>query len=274
MPCIYTHESFGKKVTEQLPEELQLIIYKHQKEFNAGLQGPDFLFFYHPVLKLRTNQLGYWQHSQPLNEYLNRLIPILREEGTDSGVYAYTLGFLCHFMLDSECHTYVIPLSQKRGFNHLAIENEFDRYLMKVDGHHPVTYPVWKLIDESSEVIDAMKKAYHPFRLTEKSIRKSLRGMRFYKKLLTSGKSFKRVMIRLGMRISAHYNELEGHMLDLKPKKYAPQTNQTLKSIYEKAIPMTTDILQDFHLSVTNGKPLNERFSCNFKSNRELAHPD
>ena len=60
MPCIYAHDSFGHKVARQLPKELQTIIKKYQKEFQAGLQGPDFLFFYHPMLRLRTNQMGYW----------------------------------------------------------------------------------------------------------------------------------------------------------------------------------------------------------------------
>ncbi len=267
MPCIYTHESFGKEISGQLPEHLRSIIRHHPKEFHAGLQGPDFLFFYLPMMKLRTNRLGYWLHSQPINQYLNRLMPILKKEGTDSGVYAYTLGFLCHFMLDSEAHTYVIPQSKKPGYSHLAIENEFDRYLMKKDGHVAITYPVWKLIDDSEEVVRAITLAYRPYHLTPQKIARSLRGMRFYKRLLSSGKSLKRLLIRTAMRLSTIYDEIEGHMLDLRPKKYAPQTNQSLWSIYHRTIPMTIDILQDFHESVTKGKPLNERFASTFKNN-------
>ncbi len=161
----------------------------------------------------------------------------------------------------------MIPLSKKPGYNHLAVENEFDRHLLRKDGYRPVTYPVWKLIDASSSVVKAIHKAYEPFRISEKHIRESLTGMQFYKRLLTSGKSLKRVLIRLCMRISTRYDDLEGHMMDLRPKKYAPQTNQTLQSIFNKTIPATRDIIQDFHLSVTTGKPLNPRFSCNFKSN-------
>ena len=81
MPCIYAHDSFGRKVASRLPEELKTIIENHPKEFNAGLQGPDFLFFYHPLFKTRTNQMGYWQHGQPIDKYLRRLLPILRHEG-------------------------------------------------------------------------------------------------------------------------------------------------------------------------------------------------
>ena len=218
MPCIYAHDSFGKRVAEQLPEELQHIITNHQKEFRAGLQGPDFLFFYHPMLKLRTNQMGYWQHGQPILGFLKRLLPIIRKEGTDSGVYAYVLGYICHYMLDSECHSFVIPMSKNPGYNHLAMENEFDRHLIRKDGFRPITYPVWKKVTAAKEVVEAINKVYHPLKLSEKAIRESLYGMRFYKWLLTSGKSLKRAAVRLGMKLSMHYEELEGHM---EPKQHA-----------------------------------------------------
>ncbi len=270
MPCIYAHDSFGKRVAKQLPEELQHIITKHQKEFRAGLQGPDFLFFYHPMLKLRTNQMGYWQHGQPIHGFLKRILPIIQKEGTDSGVYAYVLGYICHYMLDSECHSFVIPKSKSPGYNHLAMENEFDRHLIRKDGYRPITYPVWKKVTAAKEVVEAITKVYHPLKLNEKAIRESLYGMKFYKWLLTSGKSLKRAVVRLGMKLSLHYEELEGHMMDIHPKKYASRTNQSLQFIYDNAIPLTRDILQDFHQSVTAGKPLHKRFSCNFKSNEPV----
>lgn len=270
MPCIYAHDSFGKKVAAHLPDEMQSIIQHHRREFQAGLQGPDFLFFYHPMLKLRTNRIGYWQHGQPIRHFLERLIPIIRREGNDSGVYAYTLGYICHYMLDSECHSFVIPVAKRPGYNHLAIENEFDRHLIRKDGFRPITYPVWKKVIGTKEVIEAIGKAYRPLRLSERAIKEALYGMRFYKWLLTSGKSLKRVFVRLCMKLSMHYAQLEGHMMDVHPKKYADRTNQSLQYIYDNAIPMTLDILQDFHQSVTAGKPLHERFSCNFKSNEPV----
>ena len=267
MPCIYAHDSFGRKVKEQLPKELQTIINHHKKEFSAGLQGPDFLFFYHPLRKLRTNQIGYWQHRQPAAPFLEKMLPKVRKEGTDSGLYAYLLGYICHFMLDSECHSYIIPMTSRPGLFHLTIENEFDRHLLKKDGHTPVTYPIWKKIRYSEDIINAIHKAYESLQVSRKQIRKSLRGMRFYKRILSGGRSIKRGIIRLGMFLSMHYRELEGHMMNLRPKKYARQTNQSLQLIFDNAVSATKDLLQDFHLTVTTGKPLNKRFSSTFRSN-------
>lgn len=267
MPCIYAHHSFGKKVAARLSPELNRVIRHHPEEFYAGLQGPDFLFFYHPMFKLRTNQMGYWQHGQSFAPFLKALLPIIRREGTDSGTYAYILGYICHFMLDSECHSFVIPLSKKPGYNHLAIENEFDRHLLKQDGFAPVTYPIWKLVHCSKEIVNAIHKTYRPLGLSNKAIQKSIRGMRFYKHMLTCGFSLKRFLIRAGMRLTRHYRELEGHMMYLFPKKYAKKTNQSLQYLYDNAIASTAELLTDFHKTVLSNHPLNTRFQCTFKSN-------
>lgn len=267
MPCIYTHNSFGQKAAALLPEELQSIVKKYPNEFRIGLQGPDFLFFYHPLLKLRTNRIGYWQHGQTMAAYLESLLPYLRKKGTDNGTYAYLLGYICHFVLDSECHSYVIPQSEKPGYNHLVIENEFDRFLLRRDGFLPVTYPIWKVIPCGEKIIKSIYHAYRPLGLSQKKIRRALRGMRFYKRILTSGCTIKRFLIRLLMKLSLHYAELEGHMMTLRPKKYAEETNQQLQERFDKALPLAKELLCDFHLSVTTGKPLHDRFSCTFKNN-------
>ena len=56
MPCIYAHNSFGKEVQKMLPKPLKNTIRRHPAAFRIGLQGPDFLFFYHPLLKCKTNR--------------------------------------------------------------------------------------------------------------------------------------------------------------------------------------------------------------------------
>ena len=146
MPSLYAHHSFGKEIYKKLPEDLKQIIRKYPNAFNAGLQGPDFLFFYRPFIKCGPNKLGRSQHSQPFCDFLERVRPVIRKKGKDCGEYAYLLGFICHFMLDSESHTYVNKKAKEPGYNHLVMEIEFDRYLMKKDGRNPLLYPAWKHI--------------------------------------------------------------------------------------------------------------------------------
>lgn len=75
MPCIYAHNSFGKEVQKMLPKPLKNTIRRHPAAFRIGLQGPDFLFFYHPLLKCKTNQLGYHQHSHAFDAFLAYELP-------------------------------------------------------------------------------------------------------------------------------------------------------------------------------------------------------
>ena len=270
MPCIYAHDSFGKKVASKLPYHLQKLVSRYSKEFQIGLQGPDFLFFYQPYRKTKVNQLGYWQHKQTMNSFLSSLLPYLQKK-KDDAVFAYLLGFICHFVLDSECHSLVIPLSEHPGYNHLAIENEFDRHLIANDGYKAPTFPVWKTISVSSSVINTIYRAYRPFHLSKKHIRKSLRSMRFIKHLLTCGCSPKRLMIRILMGATGHYRELEGHMMSLRPKKYACKTNKELKKRYDNAIPSAVKLIENFHQSVHQNTPLSKRFSTTFRENTILS---
>lgn len=272
MPCIYAHDSFGKKVVTRLPKELQMIINKYPDEFQIGLQGPDFLFFYRPFLKLPTNQMGYWQHRQTMAAFLSALLPSLRKnKGKNNATYSYLLGFICHFALDSECHSFVIPTSEKPGYNHLVIENEFDRYLLKHDGHVAITYPVWESIPTNSSVVTSIYHAYRPLHLKKKHIRKALKSMRFYKRLLTCGCSVKRLLIRGLMKLTKHYEELEGHMMNLRPQKYAHKTNQSLQYLYDNAIPLAVELINDFHNSVYQGTKLSSRFSTTFNNNTKIS---
>ncbi len=130
MPSIYTHDAFGREIYKRLPKEVQQNLAGHKRQFRIGLQGPDYLFFYHPLLPLFPNRLGHKLHKKPVNEFIEPLLPMLRDAGYDSGAYAYIIGFLCHFMLDSTCHEYVNEKAKMRGYNHLVMETEMDRHYM------------------------------------------------------------------------------------------------------------------------------------------------
>ena len=61
MPAIYAHDTFGRIVYKELEGDIHWMVHKYQEYFRIGLQGPDFLFFYHPLKK------------NPIREYGNRL---------------------------------------------------------------------------------------------------------------------------------------------------------------------------------------------------------
>lgn len=267
MPSLYAHSSFGKEIYRKLPSELRKIIQKYPKAYNAGLQGPDFLFFYRPFIKCRPNRLGHAQHRKPFRNFLEQIRSVIQEKGKDCGEYAYMLGFICHFMLDSECHTYVNKKAKEPGYNHLVMEIEFDRYLMKKDGKNPFLYPIWKHINWDDETLDAIHGIYNTCHISRKKIEKSLKSMSFIKWFFTTGKTFRRLFVRFVMFISCHYRKLEGHMMDLIPKNTAAQTNRILEKIYRKTIEQCVAVIQHFDTTVLTDEPFHERFSSTFKNN-------
>ena len=113
MPSIYTHDVFGQRILLELPKELQRTLIKYKTQFRIGLQGPDILFFHRPLLKTRANRFGHKQHNTPARFFFEPIKPLLQDVGYDSPEYAYIVGFLCHFMLDSACHGYVNKKAKK-----------------------------------------------------------------------------------------------------------------------------------------------------------------
>lgn len=267
MPSLYAHHSFGKEIYKKLPKDLKRIIKKYPNAYNAGLQGPDFLFFYRPFIKCPTNTLGHAQHGQPFHDFLEKIRPALKKKGKNCGEYAYLIGFICHFMLDSESHTYVNKKSQEPGFNHLVMEIEFDRHLLKKDGKNPLLYPAWKHISWNKETLDAIHGIYHHFDLSREKVKKSLRSMSFIKWFLTTGRTIRRMVIRLCMLISCKYRKLEGHMMDLVPKSTAKETNKVLQNIYTRTIPICVRMICEFDQVVLTDLPFPKRFHTTFKSN-------
>ena len=166
MPSFYAHNRFGKEVCKELPKEIHQIIQEYPSAYKAGLQGPDFLFFYRPFLPCHVNTLGHAQHKQSFLPFLETVRSSIRKKGRHCPEYAYLLGFICHFMLDSEAHTYVNEKAKEKGFNHLVMEIEFDRYLMKKDGIQPFLYPLWRHIRWDNQTLQAVYGVYRHFDLT------------------------------------------------------------------------------------------------------------
>ena len=139
MPATYAHYVFGKKVFQKLPEGIKQEICQGKDAFLLGLHGPDLLFYYYPIKKNRINQQGVLLHKELAADFFDRGRTYWRRS-EDPKLRAYLYGFLCHFILDNECHPFVNKYVEERGLGHLTIETEFDRYLMALDRREPLNY--------------------------------------------------------------------------------------------------------------------------------------
>ncbi len=139
MPANYAHRIFGDTVLHTLSPSLFERLEPHIPLFNMGLHGPDLLFYYQPWHSPALQVLGHRLHGCTCRQVISTMlevIPTLPEEDRDGGL-AYTLGFVCHFLLDSACHPYVGRLVEAGKGPHCTIEAEFDWWLMEHDGHAP-----------------------------------------------------------------------------------------------------------------------------------------
>ncbi len=262
MPAVYAHHLFGKEVLKKLPNELSYIIKAYGTPFQIGLQGPDILFFYNPLSKNPINQKGYAMHKQPAKDFLARTVPVVRKKGTCSPEYAYLLGFICHFMLDSTCHPFVEEQVKTHSLDHIEIESEFEKFLLANKGIPPLSYPVYRLIPTDAETAQCISHIYQD--IPAKDIKKALQDMYLYKKILTAPNKGKRTLLKGIMLASGQYDSLQGHILNPVTPLYAGMTNQKLLFLFRSAIEEAAVILKDFHESITKGKELHERFNRNF----------
>ena len=134
MPALYAHNQFGNRVLQKLDAKKRGFLLKNLRQFRIGLQGPDYLFFYKPLSPNPISQIGFQIHERPASEFMTYARKVIRENGTDSPEYAYILGFICHFALDSECHPFVAEEIEKTGIGHVELESEFEKFLMRKNG--------------------------------------------------------------------------------------------------------------------------------------------
>ncbi len=133
MPAIATHYLFGKEVYKNLikknRKDILALLRKYRKDFNIGLQGPDPFFYYRPTLK--DNEIGRYAHDIHSNSGLDFFSHACEEiqKSKSLRMFAYTLGVVCHYALDSEAHPTVNRLG-KDSVGHIQIETELDREML------------------------------------------------------------------------------------------------------------------------------------------------
>lgn len=177
MPALITHDTFGQNVYNQLYSDIGGT-RDEAEAFLLGNQGPDPLFYSVLNPRLRAfNRLGNVMHNQKPDELLvafRNSLGILRKEELPVG-RAYALGFLCHYLLDSNLHPLVFfheyrlcdagepGLSRADGSEvHAIIESEFDEMILfEKRGETVATFdPSRAILKGDRDVLDIVSKMY------------------------------------------------------------------------------------------------------------------
>lgn len=218
MPSSVTHNYFAKDVYDKLDVSIQNTFQKDLGLYGVFAQGPDPYFFYDFHLTKKSKEIykiNRKMHSANINEHFRCLVNYINEKNyySNSEVIAYLYGQICHFVLDTTLHPFVIYNSgvydkkrkntYKYNGRHEEMEYYFDIYLIyKKENILPKKYKVYdKIFDikafsyELNNTIDLvtsrvygfdnvsaiyykaicdMKKFYHVFNYDRIGIKKSI----------------------------------------------------------------------------------------------------
>lgn len=263
MPAYYAHDRFGRTVLKQLKGNLRETILQHRGQYDIGLQGPDLFFFYKPYTKNRVVRYGNDLHKISAYPFFEHALSVVNKRGEYSGEYAYLLGFICHFALDSQCHPYVRHMMEKTGVAHLEIEEEFEKKLLRMDGQDPFSFPMADLVPQDPETAEAIVPFYRGIDL--KTVQKSLQDLKRVKKLFTAPGSLKYGLINGGMRLTFRYGEVKGLMHQRRDNPRCISSNRGLQKRFDEAVEVAVHLIQDFEESLRTGKALDERFDRTFE---------
>lgn len=263
MPALYAHNRFGRKVFEKLDGELYDIISKNYTQFQIGLQGPDIFFFYKAYSSNRVTKYGYQLHVLSAAPFFQHAAEIILKKGRDSCEYAYLLGFLCHFVLDSGCHPYVEQMINETGVGHLEIEEEFEKLLLRKDDKNPFSYPLCELVPTDN----LTAKTIYPFyeHMDPVTVKTSLQYLKFIKWFFTAPGFLHRALINLAMKLLKKEDTYKGLMHLRKDNPKCKQSNRGLYKRFQAAIPLAVELIYDYDNTIRTSKVLNPRFHRNFE---------
>ena len=152
MPSTYAHYRFGRDVMASTNGDVCRDIVENLDLYNIGLHGPDILFYHDALVRNRVNSADFAMHDRPGREFFGPARDVLSEMENQSAGRAYLYGFICHFMLDSECHPYIEEKISESRVSHTRIESEFDRAFLERDGFDPFRKDLTAHIHPSADI--------------------------------------------------------------------------------------------------------------------------
>ena len=263
MPSTYTHYSLANEILKLLPVELADICNKYERQFQMGAQGPDFFYFYRPIKHNYYTKFGKQIHDSNFDELLKQMLPVLKEKGINSKEYAYVLGFITHFTLDSIFHPYVIPQVKKMKFRHTAMETEFDRYLLIQQGENPHTYPMWNAVHKDKKTVECVSNLFYD--IPKAVISECLKTYHFYRRFYYTPNRYRYYLVKLWFKPRCRSEYFGNLLFSYKERTKARKTNPELAVRYKYALKEAIHNIVLFHSDFIKNHPLDERFHRNFK---------
>lgn len=274
MPALYAHLRFGEEVVKALPSPYTSLIERFPEAFALGTQGPDILFYHHPMKKNDIRKRGTFLHTFSGNKFFllqgekllknvssDKAEDILNENGTFA---SYLCGFLCHFTLDVACHPYIDENSTE-AVTHGKIESEFDKYLLRLDGKPIRGYNTATPILDQNGTKEASAKTLD---VADESIAVSIKTMRKINGWFSKKCEAFHGIAHFFLKIAGMERKFGDMFLHKKDDLLCETPNKVLIEKWKDAIPQASALIQQYFDElkawVVNQKTENELFRYNF----------
>ena len=261
MPAGYTHFQFIEDIIKQLPDsQMKDMIIKNKAIFQIGTHGPD-IFFYHKVYNFhdKVNCLGKRMHRENARPFFEKAMSIIDDEAK----LCYILGFLCHFILDSQMHPCVYKIMKETRIQHFEIESEYDRLLLKRNKLDPTHSLIYSHIIINEHHVSTIQ-AFFP-ELSYLDVQEALLSLKEMDKLLTAPSYLKRGMLYFLFHLTFHFHKLQGLIINyhhnIKMEKYY----QLLDETYQNSLKEALQYLDTYCLHLNNKTALPNRFDQYYK---------
>ncbi len=255
MPANYAHYRFGKQLLPGMDAETARSIQRFRRLYDMGLHGPDFFFYYNPLIKTAAGELGHTCHAQSGQEFFANACA---RADTEAGrVYLY--GLLAHYCLDSVCHPYVEKKDAAGEARHVELETEFDRYLLAADGQpSPHTYDGSRHMRLTRGECVTVAAFYPP--ATPANVNAGVRHMAWCTRFL-AGKNRKR--LRSLLHITKSQTIEDQLMPEQADERWAWMDSEMLV-LYNRALKRYPALLQQLNEHMRTGEALGEDFAPAF----------
>ncbi len=158
MPYNYAHAIMAQKARETREKQAQTLLAEQAGYYLLGTMGPDPYFgdaLPPPVGRTSQAALADKLHAVSLEQLLAGLLPL--SEG-DDGLFCYTLGFLCHVLLDNHTHPYIEARFPGKG--HTPAEIAMDPILAKRSGDPRYLMPPKAFYGAEEDAIQAIDQLH------------------------------------------------------------------------------------------------------------------
>ena len=252
MPDAFAHQHFGDIVFSALPGDLKYRITPYLDLYNIGLQGPDFLFFYNPLKHNEVFAQGSALHKQTGREFWTLSANTLKTTAMDhEASLSYLLGMMCHYSMDSVCHTFVKQYEKDHGVIHSDIEGEFDRYLMaslNLVPHEVDQVKRFRPKREYAEVIAPFTQKLDPEITYD-----ALKGFHFWRNVFRCPHRLKREFLYAVFRATGKYHDYRGQIVNTEPYDGTDSSDRELYRLLHDHVHYCSDLIESFVYGTDTG---------------------